>query len=310
MTPDTPSQQELRLGMVGLDTSHSVEFARLLNHPGLADQVPGARITVAVQAFSSDMPMSVERVEAFTRSMENVHGVRLVDSLEEMVADCDAVLLCSLDGRRHPEQLRRCAVGKPVFVDKPVAASLREAAEIYRIAGETNTPVFSASALRFAPEVIETALAEVGRVAGGLSQGPCPLEPHHPDLFFYGIHAVEALFTLMGPGCVRVSRVTTERMSVVNGVWADGSMGTLQALHHWPAPYQVIKMGDRSVISREVPADYVPLLREVVHFCRTGIPPVSRAQTLEICGFMEAADESRRRGGATVAMEEMMQRGL
>jgi predicted dehydrogenase len=229
-----------------------------------------------------------------------------VGSVDELLAECDAVLLCSLDGRPHREQFRACAAGRPVFVDKPVAASLRDAAEIFRIAEETGTPVFSASALRFAPEVIEVALAEVGRVAGAIAHGPCPLEPHHPDLFFYGIHATEALLTVMGPGCVSVARVTTERASVVNGVWTDGSVGTLYAMHHWPAPYRVIKLGDRSVSSRDVPADYVPLLREVVRFCRSGIPPVSKAQTLEICAFMEAADESRRRDGSVVTLDEMM----
>ncbi len=288
--------------MIGLDTSHSVEFASRLNHPEHLDHVPGARITVAVQTSSTDMPMSRDRVEEFSREMREEHGVRMVVSIEEMLAECDAVLLCSIDGRPHLEQFKACAVGKPVFVDKPVAASLRDALEIYRVAEENGTSVFSASALRFAPEVVEVALAEVGRVAGAISHGPCPLEPHHPDLFFYGIHAAEALFTVMGPGCSRVSRVTTNRASVVSGVWADGSIGTLHALHHWPAPYRVTKLGDRSVASREVPADYAPLLREIVRFCRSGVPPVSKAQMLEIYAFMEAADESKRRDGATVAL--------
>lgn len=300
-----PSKQ-LNLGMIGLDTSHSVEFASRLNHPQQEGHVPGARISVAVRTCSADMPMSRDRVDDFTREMRERHGVRLVESVGEMLEECDAVLLCSIDGRPHLEQFRGCAVGKPVFVDKPVAATLRDAGEIYRIAEETGTPVFSASALRFAPEVIEVALAEVGRVAGAISHGPCPLEPHHPDLFFYGIHAVEALFTVMGPGCRSVSRVTTERASVVSGVWGDGSVGTLYAMHHWPAPYRVIKMGDRSVASCEVPADYTPLLREIVHFCRTGVTPVGKAQTLEIYAFMEAADESRRRGGEAVRLEEAL----
>lgn len=306
MSTDRASSKQLRLGMIGLDTSHSVEFASVLNHPEQADHVPGGRIGAVVRTWSEDLPMSRDRVDEFTLEMQEKHGVRLVGSIDAMLAECDAVLLCSVDGRPHREQFRACAVGKPVFVDKPVAATLRDAAAIYQIAEETDTPVFSASALRFAPEVIEVALSEVGRVAGAIAHGPCPLEPHHPDLFFYGIHSVEALFTVMGPGCHTVSRVTTERASVVTGVWADGSVGTLYAMHHWPAPYKVIKMGDRCVVSREVPADYTPLLREIVHFCRTGVAPVSRAQTLEIYAFMEAADESRRRGGAPVSMEEVL----
>jgi predicted dehydrogenase len=234
--------------------------------------------------------------------------VRLVRDMDELLAECDAVLLCSLDGRPHLGQFESCAMGKPVFVDKPVAASLKDAAALYRVAEETRTPVFSASALRFAPEVIEVALAEVGRVAGAMAHGPCPLEPHHPDLFFYGMHAAEALFRVMGPGCQQVSRITTVRASVVTGIWSDESGGTLFALHHWPAPYRVIKMGDRSVATREVSPGYPPLLREIVRFCRTGIPPVSKAQTLELYAFMEAADESKRRGGVAVALQEIFEK--
>jgi hypothetical protein len=308
MSPDPDTTRHLRLGMIGLDTSHSVEFASRLNDPAHPDHVPGARIEVAFKTFSADMSVSHGRVDRFAREMQEEHGVRLVGSLDALLAECDAVLLCSIDGRPHLEQFKACAKGRPVFVDKPVAGTLRDALEIYRIAEQRQTPVFSASALRFEPEVIEVALEDVGRVAGAVAHGPAPLEPHHPDLFFYGIHATEALFTVMGPGCRHVSRVTTERASVVTGVWADGSIGTLYAMHHWPAPYKVIKMGDRSVIARDVPPDYAPLLQEIVRFCRTKVPPVSPEQTLEIYAFMEAADESRRREGASVAIEETMRR--
>ena len=295
----------LRLGMIGLDTSHSVEFAQLLNHPEHAEHVAGARITVAMPTFSADIPWSVDRVKQFTNEMSEKHGVQIVDSIQKVVAECDAVLLCSIDGRPHLEQFKQCAVGKPVFVDKPIAASLRDAREICRIAEETDTPMFSSSALRFEPEVIEVALEDVGRVTGAISYGPSPIEPTHPDLVFYGLHAAEALFTVMGPGCQRVSRVTTERTSVVTGEWSDGSVGVLYAMHHWPAPYKVTKMGERSVISRDVPPHYAPLMREIVKFCRTGVSPVSAAQTLELFAFLEAADESKRRGGAAVTLEEM-----
>ena len=306
MVSPSVNQRVLSLGMIGLDTSHSVEFARRSNHPGRAGHVPGGRVTCATPTFSADLPWSVDRVEGFTREMREEHGVRIVDRIAEVVAECDAVLLCSIDGRSHLEQFKACAAGKPVFLDKPVAASLRDALEIYRIAEATRTPVFSASALRWQPEVIEVALAEVGRVAGAISYGPSPLEPHHPDLFFYGMHAVEALFTVMGPGCTSVSRVTTERASVVTGPWGDGSVGTLYAMHHWPGPYKLVKLGDRSVAERDVRTDYTPLLREIIGFCQTGIPPVRPAQTLEIYAFMEGADESKRRGGAAVSLDDVL----
>src|SRR5262245_11041043 len=145
MTNDPPTSRVLQLGMIGLDTSHSVEFARRLNHPAENGHVPGARITAALQSSSPDMPMSRDRVGEFTREMQERHDVRLVQSVDELLAECDAVLLCSLDGRPHLEQFKSCARGKPVFVDKPIAASLKDAVELYTVAIRTGTPMFSAS---------------------------------------------------------------------------------------------------------------------------------------------------------------------
>jgi predicted dehydrogenase len=222
-----------------------------------------------------------------------------------MLAECDTVLLCSLDGRLHPEQAKPVLEArKPVFVDKPLAASVHEAREMYRLAARTGTPMFGASAIRWYPGVVEVAQAEVGQVRSAISYGPAPLEPTHPDLFFYGIHPTEALFTVLGPGCLRVQRVTTPHTSVVVGEWEDGRVGTLHVMHRWPAEYKVIKMGDTGTAEQTSMGDYTPLVREIVKFFQTGVAPVTPAQTLEILAFMEAADESKRRGGVSVSLEE------
>jgi predicted dehydrogenase len=196
--------------------------------------------------------------------------------------------------------------GKPVFVDKPVAASLSEARALYRLAEQTRTPMFGASAIRWYPGIIEVAQADVGAMRSAISYGPAPLEPSHPDLFFYGIHPTEALFTVLGPGCRSVQRTATKHTSVVVGEWDDGKVGTLHVMHRWPAEYKVIKMGDTGTAEQTSMGDYTPLVREIVKFFETGIAPVTPAQTLEIYAFMEAADESKRRGGAPVLLADLM----
>jgi len=56
------------------------------------------------------------------------------------------------------------------------------------------------------------------------------LEPHHPDLFWYGIHGVEALFTMLGTGCERVQRATTPDGRIeVTGLWSGGRKGIFRA---------------------------------------------------------------------------------
>ena len=77
-------------------------------------------------------------------------------------------------------------------------------------------------------------------------------------------------------------------------------------MHRWPAEYKVIKFGDERIAEQSRAGDYTPLVREIVKFFQTGIAPVTPAQTLEIYAFMEAADESKRRGGAPVLMADMM----
>ena len=217
---------DLTLGLIGLDTSHCIAFTRALNEPSAPNHVPGGRVVAAVKTFSPDMPASVDRVEGYAATMEQELGVRLVPSIEELCAEVDAVLITSLDGRAHLAQARRVfAAQKPVFIDKPLAGSLREVIEIFRLARVAGVAVFSASAYRFYESMAALQRADVGEVRAAISYGPAYLDAHHPDLFFYGIHPAEALFTILGTGCESVVRSHTPDSDVVTGTWTGGRLG-------------------------------------------------------------------------------------
>jgi len=219
----------------------------------------------------------------------------------------DAIMIESVDGRVHLEQARRAfPAGKPVFIDKPVAGSLRDAIEIYRLARQHNVPVFSTSPFRYSAVVRELTQADIGKSLGAFSYGPATLEPHHPDLFWYGVHATESLFTVMGRGCEKVTRTHTADTDIVTGVWSDGRVGTLRGTRGGRAEYGVIAFGATAIAEGKPKVSYPDLLTVVVKFFQTGVPPVSAADTLEIFAFMEAADESKRRGGATVSIAEVL----
>ena len=209
----------------------------------------------------------------------------------------------------HLEQVKAVlGAKKPVFLDKPVAASLKEAVEIFRLAEEAGTPLFSSSALRWYPGVVEVANAKVASPSGASSYGPAPIQPFHPDLYFYGIHPTEALFTVLGSGCVSVVCTSGEGASVVTGQWNDGRIGTLYAMHCWPAPYKVSLFGKGQVFEQHTDSgDYTPLVREIVKFFKTRQPPVTAAKTLEIYAFMEAADVSKRSHGAPVLLSDVLE---
>jgi hypothetical protein len=218
------------------------------------------------------------------------------------------VLLESVDGRPHLEQARPVfKARKPVFIDKPVAGSLADAITIFELARETNTPCFSSSSLRFSPAVVAIRdKRELGEVIGCDIYGPCSLEKHHPDLFWYGIHGSEMLFTIMGIGCESVSRTQTESTELVAGVWNDGRVGTFRGMRKGPHNYGGTVFGTRGNAPIGGDGGYEPLVVQIVKFFKTGKPPVSAEETIAIYAFMEAADESKRQGGKPVTIASVM----
>ena len=120
------------------------------------------------------------------------------------------------------------AAKKPMFIDKPLAATLEDAREIARLAREARVPWFSSSSLRFGSLADSLKAPDV---AGAIVWGPGPTEEHHPlELAWYGIHAVELLYTVMGPGCETVSMLSEKDADVVTGRWKDGRLGTVRVI--------------------------------------------------------------------------------
>lgn len=301
--------EEIRIGIIGLDTSHVVAFTRQINDKDHPRHVPGGKVIAAYQGGSPDIASSVERIEGFTKTLVDDYGVVLYDTIEELCKNVDAILLESVDGRPHLAQVKPVfEAGLPVFIDKPVAGSLRDAITIYRLSKESGTPCWSASSLRFRPGTVAVAKADVGEVKGAISYGPASIEKTHPDLFWYGIHATEALFTVLGTGCKTVSRVHTEDTDVVTGVWEDGKVGVFYGLRNQKSSFKLTKFGTKQIFEQTEGGDYTEMIQEIMRFFASGTPPVSAETTLEIYAFMEAADESKRRGGTPVSIEEVLRK--
>lgn len=298
---------DLRIGLIGLDTSHVVAFTKLLNDPSAPNHVPGGRVVAGFPGGSPDLESSHSRVEGYTKELQEKWGVRIYDSIEALCAAVDVVMLESVDGRPHLEQARPViAARKPLFIDKPMAGSLRDVVEIFRLAREAKVPCFSSSSLRYYPGLVELKQAPLGEVRGAVSTGPSPTEPHHPDLFWYGIHPTEALFAILGAECESVVRTHTPDTDVVTGTWSGGRVGTLIGIRNAAAHYRVTVFGTKAVLDQKPGGDYAPLLREVMKFFQTGIAPVPAEETIALFAFMEAADESKRRGGQPVKLSDVM----
>jgi len=222
------------------------------------------------------------------------------------------VLLESNDGRVHLEQaIPVFKAGKTVFIDKPVAGTLTDAFAIFQAAKDYKTPVFSSSSLRYMSNMNDIVRNQsAGKALGAESFSPCSLEATHPDFFWYGVHGVEALFTVMGTGCQTVTRVHTPDTDVAVGVWEGDRIGSFRGLRAGRTGYGGFAFGEKGIVTLGDYNGYDPLLKEIVKFFQTGVSPVSPEETLEIFTFMEAADESKRRGGMPVSLAETKQKAL
>jgi hypothetical protein len=291
---------DLRIGIVGCDTSHVTAFTETLNNPAAPGHIPGGKVVAAYKGGSADIPSSANRVEQFSKTLQEKYGIKFYDSIDALCSNVDVVLLESVDGRPHLAPAGTVIrAHRPLFIDKPMAGSLQDVVEIFRLAERGKVPVFSASSLRFGSNTQAVAHGSIGKVLYAETCGPCEIEPHHPDLFWYGVHGVEALCTIMGTGCQAVQRTNTPDGHIeVIGDWGQGRKGVFRE----DKDFHGLAKGT----SGECPAGsfngYEPLLAQVIKFFQTGVAPIKPEQTIEIFAFMEAADESKRLGGAAVPL--------
>jgi predicted dehydrogenase len=300
-------QKVFRIGMIGLDTSHVVAFTKVINNP---ENKYGCKVVAGYPGGSPDVPSSANRVEGFTKQLKEQYGVEIVDSIEELCQKVDGVLLESVDGRPHLKQAKPViAAKKPLFIDKPMAGSLADVLEIFRLAEENNVPCWSSSSLRYSPGIVEMKKTNsVGDILGCDAYSPCSLEKHHPDLYWYGVHGVEILYAVMGTGCQSVRRVQTPDYEFVVGLWEGGRIGTYRGLRKGRHDYGATIFGSKSIIQAGKYGGYEPLVDEIIKFFKTGVVPVPKEETIELFAFMSAADESKAKGGAAVSIAETIEK--
>jgi hypothetical protein len=296
----------LRAGMIGLDTSHVPAFAKIFNNPKATGDIAGIKI-VAGYPGGTDIPASRDRVKGFTEQLRGM-GIEIVETIPQLLAKVDVVLIESVDGRIHLQEATPVIqAGKPLFIDKPVAGSLADAIAIYELAKKHDVPCFSSSSLRFTPGVQELLKNEqLGTIVGAVTWGSCSYQEGTPDMFFYGIHGIEPLYALMGTGCETVTRVQTVDTDVVTGVWKDGRVGTYRGIRKNNAAFGAVAFGSKAIVPAGREGGYEGLCREIGRFFKTRKVPVQPEETIELFAFMEAADESKRQGGARVSLKDVL----
>ena len=298
-----------RVGVIGLDSSHSTEFTKIMNNEATSADFGGFRVVAAYPFGSKDIESSVSRIPTYTSQMREM-GIEIVDSIDDLLKITDVIMLVTNDGRLHLEQAMPVfKAKKTLFIDKPIAASLSDAITIFQAAKDFQVPVFTSSSIRYMSNMDDIVVQKsIGNVLGASTYSPCTLEKTHPDFFWYGVHGVETLFTVMGKGCQRVSRVHTPDTDLAIGIWDNDRIGTFRGLRAGRTGYGGEAYGEKGIKSLGNEQGYAPLIKEVAKFFQTGVSPVSPEETIEIFTFMEAADESKRRNGVFVNLEEVLQK--
>ncbi len=302
----------IKIGIVDFDSSHCVEFTKRLNHSGIAEEqwVDGAHVVMGCPGTSQ---LSPERIPGFTEEMRKL-GVALTDKPEEMIGKVDAVMIESVDGSVHRERARPfLEAGVPCYVDKPFACSLADARAMVALAQRHHLPTFSASSLRFAPEVVEFVAhsaaekSKTGKILGATVYGPAPTHARNPGLFHYGIHPTEVLFTLMGPECEMLTCVQvggergteTTGVDVVTGEWSGGRVASVRGIRSGRADYGFLAYCENGVFPVSIGTQFIyrELLKRVVRTFEVHEPPIDPSETLAIVAFIETALASGRAGG-------------
>jgi len=284
----------LRIGLIGLDTSHVARFTELLNHPDHPHHVPGGRVVVGCPSPSPDYDPSASRVDQFTATLRDEHEVTIVDTPPAVAEQADLIFITSVDGRRHLSLLEQVVdAGKPIFIDKPLALSRAEAERIFDLAEANAVPLMSSSALRYAKPLADALHDPEGEPIRAVDIfGPMAHDAVQRGWFWYGIHMVEVAVAALGTGIATTTAIAAEGQDAGTLKWTDGRIA---CLHGWqppgPAFGAVLHRDSGSQCLDLSGADrpfYAGLLEAIMQCLPEGRSDVPRAQTLEVIAALES----------------------
>ncbi len=292
-------QQDVRVGLVGVNTSHAGAFARLLNEKGVAD---GARVT---WVWGGELRADQPDASTLAKTYDIPH---VASEPTEMLSETDLVLVVDDTGQgANHALLARPFVGAgiPTFVDKPMSVDLVEAKGLFALAEAKGTAVTSSSALRFAVELDREReqLDALGALSSVVSVGP-------GEWYYYGVHAVEQLYALAGPGVEWVQRFTwPDRDVAVLSYAGDGPTAVVQTLRDASYAFHLTAYGQKglhAVRIQDFDGFYGGQVRAAVEMARTGQPPVAPAETLELLAVLRAGVLSAENGGSRVSVAAVL----
>lgn len=284
--------KEIRIAVIGMDTSHAVQLPKLMQDPESEFKISGMRVTRAMR-FETPFQnkAGLDEREAYLRSI----GVEVTEDFEYAIGDCDAIMIEINDPSLHLEYFEKvAALGKPVFLDKPFADTVANTRKIIEIGKKYNTRYFTASSLRFTVGLNNLVDSKIN-VTSAYAWGPLGQAAAGSSIVWYGVHTFEQIERIMGIGAESVTAVPSGKGVVCVVKYKDGRDAVVELNNDKWVYGDVIRddAGNDAICS--VPAKtpfYYSLMEQIRLFFLDIETPVSIEDSFEVMALCEAADKS------------------
>jgi predicted dehydrogenase len=287
---------EMKVAIIGLDTSHAIEFPRRMQAPDCPKDnlVKGLR---AVTCLRFNTPFTNDQVLADRQKQLEEWGVKVTESFEEAVADCDAVMLEINDPSYHLEYFKKCmSLGKPIYLDKPMADTYENGKKIFELAKENNLKVLSASALRYSNNLVQACL-QVPEPEQTYVYGPLGIPAVGSGVVWYGVHCFEMLERAMGRGAVSVNVQKDPAGAVAIVEYPNNRRGIVELTVGNYNYGGALKSGGQSEFFRvDAGKFYTEELEDIHEFFCTGRSLTKLEDTLEVMNLLDSAAKSYETG--------------
>ncbi len=277
------------VAMIGLDTSHTVEFTKLMQHPE-HKVVDGMRVAKALRfpsVFQSEEGQDSRQAEL------EAMGVTMAATIEDAVDGVDAIFLEINDPALHlPYFEKIVGLGKPVFIDKPLAASVAEGRRIQKLAEAAGTPTWSSSSLRFIPSLVE-AKQKITVPFTAHTFGALGTAAVGSDLVWYGVHAVEMLVASLGVGACGVRALKDKHGVTLLVEYPDDRRGLVECLRGlYKYGGRLQSKEDLAFFDSSTGSPYSSLMGALRDFVIDSLIPVPLAEALEVMVILEAGEQA------------------
>jgi predicted dehydrogenase len=288
--------KEMKVAIIGLDTSHSIEFARRIQAPDCPkdQQVSGMKV-VSCLRFGTPF-QNEEGLNGRQKQLED-WGIEVSTDFKETVKDCEAILIEINDPAYHLEYFKKCAdLGKPMFLDKPLADNIKNGQAILDIVRKKKARVFSSSSSRFLPQLSKS-IEAIPQPLFSAFYGPLGIAPAGSSIVWYGVHAFEMLERAMGRGAQSLTTVKDASGVTVVVDYSDKRTGVVELVESAYVYGGVLRTKDKSVpFVADMGRAYTDLLVEIGRFFAGGRSPVDMEDTQEVMAMLDAAERSRQSG--------------